>query len=259
MMAIFFGAWEWFLIFAVVLILVGTKRWPDFRRGFREGASEFGKHFFSIGAETSARFGRPVADALTENKQTAEVQDPAALREVEKAKQKAFSMIVWIAQGFGIGRLKPGPGTWGSLLGLGWFAALLATGSVAWFVIGAVAGVLASVWLCGAAEQILGQRDPGSVVLDEVAAIPFCFGAWVVTACLESGRLPGPEHFFSAENWLKVVLVFGAFRFFDIVKPWPVQQSQSLPGGWGVTIDDLLAAGYVNVVWAGVAWMVAGR
>lgn len=246
-------------VLAVVLILLTVKRWSDFRRGLRNGISEFSNHFSSFGAETAADFGKPVADALTENNQTVEVHDPAALREVAKAKQKAFSMIVWIAQGFGIGRLKPGPGTWGSLLGLGWFAALLATGSVAWFVIGAVAGVLASVWFCGAAEKILGQKDPGSVVLDEVAAIPFCFGAWVVTACLQSGRLPGPEHFFSAENWLKVVLVFGAFRFFDIVKPWPVHQSQSLPGGWGVTIDDLLAAGYVNAVWTVVAWIVPGR
>ena len=39
-----------------------------------------------------------------------------------------------------------------------------------------------------------------------------------------------------------------AFRFFDVAKPWPVYQSQSLPGGWGITIDDVLAAVYVNVV-----------
>jgi phosphatidylglycerophosphatase A len=37
-----------------------------------------------------------------------------------------------------------------------------------------------------------------------------------------------------------------AFRFFDVLKPWPVRQSQSLPGGWGVTMDDMLAAVYVN-------------
>ena len=41
--------------------------------------------------------------------------------------------------------------------------------------------------------------------------------------------------------------VFALFRFFDVLKPWPVQQSQSLPGGWGVTIDDVLAAIYVNL------------
>ena len=169
------------------------------------------------------------------------------------------NLIVWIAQGFGIGRLKPGPGTWGSLLGLGWFAALLVTGSMAWFVVGAVVGVGASVWFCGAAEKIMGEKDPGSVVLDEVAAIPFCFGAWVATAWLQDGRLPGAGYFFSGENWLRVALVFGAFRFFDIVKPWPVRQSQGLPGGWGVTVDDLLAAGYVNGVWWLLAWLVPAR
>jgi phosphatidylglycerophosphatase A len=42
--------------------------------------------------------------------------------------------------------------------------------------------------------------------------------------------------------------VFVAFRLFDVWKPWPVRQSQTLAGGWGVTIDDALAAVYVNVV-----------
>ena len=169
------------------------------------------------------------------------------------------ALLVWLAQGFGIGRLKPGPGTWGSVLGLGWFAALLATGSLVWFVLGAVAAVFASVWFCGAAEKILDQKDPGSVVLDEIVAIPFCFAGWVGTYFFQTGQLPAPAHFFSAENWLKVVFIFGAFRFFDIVKPWPVKQSQSLPGGWGVTVDDVLAAGYVNAVWALLAWLVPGR
>ena len=169
------------------------------------------------------------------------------------------ALLVWLAQGFGIGRLKPGPGTWGSVLGLGWFAALLATGSLAWFVLGAVAAMFASVWFCGAAEKILRQKDPGSVVLDEIVAIPFCFAGWVGTYFFQTGQLPAPAHFFSAENWLKVVFIFGAFRFFDIVKPWPVKQSQSLPGGWGVTVDDVLAAGYVNAVWALLAWLVPGR
>jgi phosphatidylglycerophosphatase A len=38
------------------------------------------------------------------------------------------------------------------------------------------------------------------------------------------------------------------FRVFDIWKPWPVRQSQCLPGGWGVTVDDLLAAVYVALL-----------
>ena len=45
-----------------------------------------------------------------------------------------------------------------------------------------------------------------------------------------------------------MVAVFAAFRFFDVLKPWPVRQSQRLPGGWGVTMDDVLAALYVNLL-----------
>jgi phosphatidylglycerophosphatase A len=47
---------------------------------------------------------------------------------------------------------------------------------------------------------------------------------------------------------LSSIGIFALFRFFDILKPWPVRQSQKLPGGWGVTVDDVLAAGYVNIV-----------
>jgi phosphatidylglycerophosphatase A len=47
---------------------------------------------------------------------------------------------------------------------------------------------------------------------------------------------------------LAAIGVFAAFRFFDVAKPWPVRQSQALPGGWGITVDDFLAAFYVNAV-----------
>ena len=89
-------------------------------------------------------------------------------------------MKLWVAQGFGIGRIPVAPGTFGSAVGLLWFGLLLMTGNLWLFIAGTIAAVALSVWLCGA-------------------------------------------------------------------KPWPVYQSQSLPGGWGVTIDDLLAAVYVNV------------
>jgi phosphatidylglycerophosphatase A len=155
---------------------------------------------------------------------------------------------LWIAQGFGIGRIPFAPGTFGSLPGLLWFALLLAPRNIWLFAAGIIAGLAASVWLCGEAEKILQQKDPGSVVLDEIAAIPICFAGWVVFVALKSGMLPGWEYFFSRGNWIFVAGVFIAFRFFDIAKPWPVRQSQALPGGWGVTVDDALAALYVNGV-----------
>ena len=51
-----------------------------------------------------------------------------------------------------------------------------------------------------------------------------------------------------ARTWPLTLGVFALFRFFDVVKPWPVRQSQALPGGWGITVDDALAAVYVNGV-----------
>jgi phosphatidylglycerophosphatase A len=155
---------------------------------------------------------------------------------------------LWIAQGFGIGRIPVAPGTFGSVVGVLWFGLLLMTGNLWLFLAGTIAAIALSVWLCGAAERALGQTDPGSVVLDEIAAMPVCFLGWLTILVWKTGALPGFAHFFSAHTWPLTLGVFAAFRFFDVAKPWPVYQSQSLPGGWGVTIDDALAAVYVNAV-----------
>jgi phosphatidylglycerophosphatase A len=154
---------------------------------------------------------------------------------------------LWIAQGFGIGRIPVAPGTFGSVAGVGWFVLLLLTGKLWLFAAGTVAGLALSVWLCRAGETILRQKDPQSVVLDEIAALPVCFLGWVAILTWKSGALPPPAVFFAARGWWMTLGVFALFRFFDVLKPWPVRQSQSLPGGWGVTIDDVLAAAYVNL------------
>ena len=124
------------------------------------------------------------------------------------------------------------------------------------FTAGAVAGIALSVWLCDVAEKALGQKDPSSVVLDEIVAMPVCFIAWVTVLLWKTGSLPEFAYFFSARTWPLTLGIFVACRFFDIAKPWPVRQSQCLPGGWGITIDDVLAAVYVNVV---VLLVYAGR
>ena len=159
-----------------------------------------------------------------------------------------MNLKLWIAQGFGVGRIPVAPGTFGSLVGVLWFALLLVPGNLCLFVGGVVAGAALSVWLCGEGERILNQKDPGAVVLDEVAAIPLCFGGWVAKVFWKTGAIPRLEDILGGQHWLAALGVFVAFRFFDVLKPWPVRQSQSLPGGWGVTVDDLLAALYVNAV-----------
>ena len=157
-------------------------------------------------------------------------------------------LLLFIAQGFGIGRVPIAPGTFGSVLGLLWFALLVLSGNIWIYVAGTIIGLALSVWLCGVGEKVLNAKDPGSVVFDEIAVIPICFLAWVAIRLCKTGALPPPEFFFSKSKWLPTLGVFVAFRFFDVLKPWPIRQSQSLPGGWGVTIDDFLASLYVNLV-----------
>ena len=88
-------------------------------------------------------------------------------------------------------------------------------------------------------------------MIDEIIAIPFCFLSWVTVAWLPHHKLPALGTFLSGRAWLATVGVLVLFRLFDIAKPWPVRQSQRLPGGWGVTVDDVLAAGYVALITLG--------
>jgi phosphatidylglycerophosphatase A len=155
--------------------------------------------------------------------------------------------LLWIARGFGVGRIPIAPGTFGSIVGIVWFAMVLVSGRWWTFILGTLVGLALSVWICGVAERKLQQKDPSSVVLDEITAMPVCFVALMgFAAC--NGSLPGFGYFLAGHRWLWLVGVFAAFRVFDVLKPWPVRQSQSLPGGWGITIDDVLAAVYVNLV-----------
>lgn len=159
-------------------------------------------------------------------------------------------LILWLAQGFGVGKIPFAPGTFGSVIGLLWFYILLLPENPLVFVVGILAGIFISVWLCGAGETILNQRDPGCIVMDEIIAIPICFGSWLAWIYFQKGSWPAPEYFFTGKNLQMTLGVFALFRLFDISKPWPVKQSQNLPGGWGVTLDDVLAAVYVNcAVW----------
>lgn len=225
-------------IIVVVLILFGAKKWPDLWRGLGSGIRDF----------------RKATKDAQEDLQQAIDGEPAATAE-ETMQQKPNSafvrwLVIWLAQGFGLGRIPWAPGTFGSLLGLGWFAVLLLVAQLSPVSAGVLflGSILASVWTCEAAEILLGEKDPGSIVLDEIVALPTCFLGWVIYLRLQLGALPSLDLFFGPATWFLALGVFLAFRFFDIAKPWPVRQSQSLPHGWGVMADDQLAAVYVNVV-----------
>jgi len=239
----YFGGWEIVLIIAVVLVVFGARKLPELAKGLGRGLTEFRKETNDLGETLIPRPKQDglVYEALTHENKTAEFVYPERSDEGDDMR----ALILFLAQGFGIGRIPLAPGTFGSLVGLVWFAMLLGTKRYELYLLGACGGVGLSVWLCGAAEKILQQKDPSSVVMDEIVAIPFCFLPWVTSRWLPQHALPPVENFFTGRALLASVGIFVLFRIFDIAKPWPVHQSQRLPGGWGVTIDDVLAALYV--------------
>lgn len=152
------------------------------------------------------------------------------------------NLALFLAQGLGIGRIPFAPGTFGSFLGFGWFLLIIAPGNAALFLTAILFSFFVSVWTSEEAEKILRQKDPGSVVVDEIIAIPICFLGWLSLL----GELPPPAYFLT--HWKTSLGIILAFRLFDIWKPTPIHQSQRFPTGWGITIDDVLAAIYVALL-----------
>ncbi len=132
-----------------------------------------------------------------------------------------------IGSTFGCGFSPLAPGTVGSLFALIllWFVSplsnvLLISLVILFFVVG--------VWAATECEKDWGH-DAGRIVWDEVV------GMMVAVVALPA-------------NWMVFLGAFAAFRFFDILKPFPINASQRLPHGWGVMVDDLLAGIYANIV-----------
>ncbi|MBA3707959.1 MAG: phosphatidylglycerophosphatase A [Planctomycetes bacterium] len=139
---------------------------------------------------------------------------------------------VAVATAFGLGLLRPAPGTWGSLgaavLAGGWL--LLAP--VGWLPsglwIGAALATVAGLWSCSAAIRRFAVKDPSQVVIDEVA------GLWLALAMVPMTHL-------TATPLSTLGLAFIFFRLFDIAKPWPLTWLERLHGAWGIMADDLAA------------------
>ena len=94
--------------------------------------------------------------------------------------------------------------------------------------------------LISRAETLLGLKDPGEIVLDELV------GQWLTV-------LP-----FASLSFEWMALAFILFRVFDIAKPYPVKDSEKwLPGGWGVMVDDVMAGLYAMVSLGILHWIFA--
>lgn len=133
-----------------------------------------------------------------------------------------------VATGLGSGYSPVAPGTAGSLVGLLLFLPL--AGRAFWIQLAAVVAVtILGVLAGGRLATTLGLKDPGVVVVDEVA------GQWIT---------------FLALPMTPVIAVAGflLFRVMDIFKPWPARALERLPGGLGIMADDVAAGIYAHLL-----------
>lgn len=143
----------------------------------------------------------------------------------------------FVALGFGSGLAAKAPGTFGTLVAIPLFLALMATPeSVHCIVITLL--FLAGIPICTRTGKALGVADHGSIVWDEIVAFMLV---------LE----------FTPYSWTWWLAAFALFRLFDIWKPFPIRQFDArLKGGFGVMFDDLLAAVYAVASLKALQWLL---
>ena len=143
---------------------------------------------------------------------------------------------ILIATWFGSGLLPKAPGTWGSLAALPFAWVIQAFGGQLALAIAALIAFAVGLWASERMAGDLGIKDPGAVVIDEVA------GQWLALA------------FVPLTIW-SYLAGFVLFRLADITKPWPVSLvDRRLGGGLGIMLDDMIAGAY-----AGLALLIGSK
>lgn len=146
-----------------------------------------------------------------------------------------------LAFGLGSGLSPLAPGTVGTLVAVPLFVALHFLG-LAGYLAATAALFLAGCWICGESARRLGVHDYGGIVFDEIVAF--------LVTMLPVFFFPVPE---PRWRWLWLGAGFLLFRFFDVVKPWPINLAdRHVHGGLGIMLDDLLAALYAGAALAGL-------
>jgi phosphatidylglycerophosphatase A len=135
----------------------------------------------------------------------------------------------FIALGFGSGLAPKAPGTFGTLAALVLFL-LLEQVIAPWYVaVLAIPLFFVGIWASAVTGRDLGASDHGAIVIDEIVAFL-------------------PVAVFANKSPLMLAVAFGLFRLFDIWKPFPIRQvERRVKGGFGVMIDDAIAAAYAYI------------
>lgn len=135
-----------------------------------------------------------------------------------------YRPVTLAATWFGSGLIRPAPGTWGTLAALPFAFAIQWAGGPLVLALAALLVFAGGIWAAGQYCVAAENDDAPEIVIDEVAAI------WLVVAALPATAIGIGAAFF-------------LFRFFDILKPWPIRAvERRFKGGFGVMIDDMLAA-----------------
>lgn len=146
--------------------------------------------------------------------------------------------VLLLAFGFGSGLAPKAPGTWGTLAAIPFFLLLNQLSASIYLLILLIA-TIAGIYLCGQAAERLGVHDHPGIVWDEFV------GLWITLLWVPEG-------------WIWIFAGFLLFRFFDILKPWPIKWvDQQVSGGWGIMFDDILAGVMALLVLQGLYYYLA--
>jgi phosphatidylglycerophosphatase A len=175
---------------------------------------------------------------------------------------------LFVATAAGLGYAPKAPGTFGSVAGvaLSWVLLKLwphISITEAWPVVGGIlvpyivpAVVMTllvaavGVWASDRTAGYLGKKDPQIVVVDEVSGqmIPLLFALGSTERYLDGmSNFHSGFWWYGDPQWKYLLVGFILFRLFDIWKPFPARQAESLPGGWGIMADDWIAGVYAAI------------
>ncbi|RUO29120.1 phosphatidylglycerophosphatase A [Aliidiomarina sanyensis] len=150
-------------------------------------------------------------------------------RPIKNKRELLKDPIHFVSLGFGTGLAPKAPGTFGTLpaLVLVWLFAPLGVSAYVGVV---VLFTLLGIYLCGATAKAMGEHDAPAIVWDEIAGFMIAMIAVPVSA------------------W-SLLVAFLLFRFFDIVKPWPIRWfDRKVDGGLGIMLDDVIAGLFTLVI-----------
>ena len=144
-------------------------------------------------------------------------------------KQILSTPVLFLAFGFGSGLAKKMPGTMGTVAAVPVYLVFIQADFWIYSILTLFVNIV-GIWICGKAADLLGEHDFGGIVWDEIAG--FLITMWFVPF-----------------SWAAVILGFALFRFFDILKPWPIKWvDKQIEGGFGIMFDDVLAGIFAGVV-----------